>query len=534
MLRQTSWSDIVAVALLCLATIANAKYVSYPRPPIYTKSAHFSLKVNGSYVNTINYAGYDYVHISMDQGYRTEFRIAITDQPAITSYTITPQRLPIQARVEGKELIFSLVKAHYLIVRLNDPKNTKGFVVMIDPIEENVPQPRGTGIFNVLDYKADNTGSALTRGIQAAVDAAKARPGSVVYVPPGVYLTGNLVLPSSRVSFINLVLPSRTSLYLAGGAVLRFTGVMADYKMMYKKSDLFPGTWWITTEPDSTGIKVYGRGTIDGNGQKTRDNKFMASMLVPAGTTNFRVDGVLVRDSSFWGVVAVQSEGVYMVNLKVLNRFGITQNDGVDICESTRVTVRRSIAVAKDDSFSTKTWPEDVGTTVPYPYPPRPLADVVFEDCVAWTECFGYKVGEGVWQRQSNVTFRDSVVHRAGVGLGVHHKFGSAAADSVTFDNIDIENLGGSPGGFASWLIAYVNNVNSGVGPITHLVVSNIRARKQGGRDGFLEGNGPAAMVSGVTFRNVYMGTSKTPAKTLKEMNIVRTAYSEKVQIINS
>ncbi|KAH9437464.1 hypothetical protein MCOR27_007234 [Pyricularia oryzae] len=522
MFYQTGWSRMVAVASLCLLTIANAKYVSYPRPSIYTKSAHFSLKVNGTYVNTTNYAGYDYVHISMDQGYRTEFRIAITDQPAITSYTISPQRLPIQARVEGKELIFSLVKAHYLIVRLNDSKNTKGFVVMIDPIEENVPQPRGNGIYNVLDYKADDTGASLNTGIQSALDAAGARPGSIVYVPPGLYLTGNLVLPS------------RTSLYLAGGAVLRFTGVMADYKMMYKKSDLFPGTWWITTEPGSVDVKVYGRGTIDGNGEKTRDNKFMASMLVPSGTTNFRVDGVLVRDSSFWGVVAVQSEGVYMVNLKVLNRFGITQNDGVDVCESTRVTVRRSIAVAKDDSFSTKTWPEDTGTTVPYPYAPRPLADVVFEDCLAWTECFGYKVGEGVWQRQSNVTFRDSVVHRAGVGLGVHHKFGTAAADSVTFDNIDIENLGGSPGGFASWLIAYVNNVNSGVGPITRLVVSNIRARKQGGRDGYLQGNGTSSMVSDVTFRNVYMGDSKTPAKSLKEMNILRTAFSEKIKISNS
>lgn len=49
------------------------------RPPVYNKSAHFSLKVNGTYMYTVSYAGYDYVQLSME-GYLTEFRIAVTDQ----------------------------------------------------------------------------------------------------------------------------------------------------------------------------------------------------------------------------------------------------------------------------------------------------------------------------------------------------------------------------------------------------------------------------------------------------------------------
>ncbi len=249
----------------------------------------------------------------MDEGHPTEFRIAVTDQPSITSYSITPRQLPISAVVDGNELVFSLKDAHYLIVKLN---NEKEFVVMIDPTETDVPSASGSGIYNVLDYGADKTGGSVTKGIQSALDAAAQHPGSIVYVPQGLYLIGNLLLRN------------QTALYLAGGSVLRFTGNASDYTTLYTKSDLGPGTWWIQTEFNSTNIKVYGRGTIDGNGYNTRQNKFMADLLVPVGTTNFRCDGVLVRDSSFWAVTPIQVEDALLTNIKILDRHDVTQDDG--------------------------------------------------------------------------------------------------------------------------------------------------------------------------------------------------------------
>jgi hypothetical protein len=35
----------------------------------------------------------------------------------------------------------------------------------------------------------------------------------------------------------------------------------------------------------------------------------------------------------------------------------MVQNDGIDVVESTNVITNRAIAIANDDSFSTKTWP---------------------------------------------------------------------------------------------------------------------------------------------------------------------------------
>ncbi len=60
-------------------------------------------------------------------------------------------------------------------------------------------------IHNVLDYGAVADGRTLnTAAIQSAIDAAFGAGGGTIYVPPGVYLVGGLVLLS------------RVTLYLEG------------------------------------------------------------------------------------------------------------------------------------------------------------------------------------------------------------------------------------------------------------------------------------------------------------------------------
>ncbi|KAG8158136.1 hypothetical protein KVR01_011897 [Diaporthe batatas] len=504
-------------AASCMIAAVSGEVVRYERPSIYAKSAHFGLMVNGTDMYTVSYARYDYVQLSMDEGIPTEFRIRKLDNQPIKSYSITPRRLPIEAKVEGDTLVFSVKKAHYLIVKIDDKKE---FVIAADPTETDVPKPDGPGVYNVLKYGADKTGKTVTDGIQKAIDEAAKTTGSTVYVPAGLYTIGNLLLRS------------HTSLYLAGGSVLRFTGNPADYKALFTKSDLnMKGTWWIQTEFDSTDIKVFGRGTIDGNGYNTRQNKFLADLLVPVGTKNFNCDGILVRDSSFWAVTPIQSEEVTFTNLKILNRFDVTQDDGFDAVESSKVRVIRAIAISKDDNFSAKTWPYKTGTTVPYPYPPRPLSNVFFDDCLGWSDCYGYKIGQGVWQDHDTVTFQNSVVYTAAVGMGIDHKFGSATAGGITFRNMDIEGLHGNAHGQAAWLTVFVENTGKGVGPVKDIRVENVRARTAGYKGGWIQGYNSSSMVSGVTLHNIIMGKNTQPARTLKDMNIVQTDFSEGIKV---
>ena len=381
-----------------------------------------------------------------------------------------------------------------------------------------MPDPKGKNVYNVLDFGADNTGESLSKGFQEAADEA-GKTGGIVYVPEGFYYVGNVILRS------------HTSLYIASGATLRFTGHKEDYETLFTKGDVGPGTWWIRTEFESENIKIYGRGTIDGNGKYAVDNKIVAQLVVPTGTTNFTYDGVLVREGSFWSVVCNQVEEATFTNLKVLNRFDVKQDDGFDANESYKVRVLRGIAIATDDSFSTKTWPENTGTTVPFPYPPRDQSDIFFDECLAWTDCWGYKVGQGVYQDQSNIKFQNSVVYNAAVGMGVHHKFGEGTVSKVSFVNMDVERLHGNAHGKAAWLSAYVEDVGKGHGPVKDIWVKNVRARSRGYIGVWLSGYDDSSKVTDVTLKNILMGGEAKRAKTLSEAAVVETKFSGNLRI---
>ena len=512
--------NLILHLLAIFIGLAQSTVITYPRPSIYQKSAHFSLSVNGTDIYTVSYAGYDYAQLTMTEGQETEFKITVTDASSISAYRISPAKVPIAATISGNQLTFSAKNAYYLIVKIDEEKE---FVILADPPETDAPNPTASNVINVLNHGADNTGSGITTGIQDSLHVAASAPGSIVYVPEGLYVIGNLIIPNN------------TSLYLAGGSVLRFTANKADYTTHFTKSGLGDGTWWIRTAFNTDNIKVYGRGTIDGNGAVSQKGGFIADLLVPVGTTNFRADGPLIRDGSFWAVTPIQCTGAYLVNLKILNRHDVGQDDAVDVCESERVTVRRSIGISLDDSFSAKTWPYKRGTTVPYPYEPRPNKDILFDNCLAWTDCYGYKLGQGAYEDMTNITFQNSVVYTAAVGLGIDHREGSATIDGVTFSNMDIESLHGSNLGHATWLAIFIEQPETdGAGPVKNLVVHSSRARKLGTGNAMLQGYSDSAKVSGVTLQKIYLYANSTPASTLVEMKILDTAYSENIVIDNS
>jgi hypothetical protein len=57
----------------------------------------------------------------------------------------------------------------------------------------------GLGFFNIMDYGAVGDGSTNdTNAIIAAIDAAGAAGGGVVYVPPGTYSTSSLKPPHRK------------------------------------------------------------------------------------------------------------------------------------------------------------------------------------------------------------------------------------------------------------------------------------------------------------------------------------------------
>ncbi|KAF9459980.1 pectin lyase fold/virulence factor [Collybia nuda] len=494
----------------------------YDPVSIYPRSGYFSLTVNGESVPVTAFDGYAYAHFAFGDGPAT-LRVTSTQKSTITSFVTSPQKYSYDQTgvVSGNVLSFTMNTPQYLIVRLSEVGEV---IIAADPLEANIPPTSGTGIFNVVSqFGADASGGTVTTSaFTSAVNAAGARgQGSIIYVPPGIFQVGNIILPSG------------TSLYLAAGSSLRFTGNRTDYtKDWTKASQGLDGTEWIRTAYGSSDVKIYGRGTIDAIGsyaQKT--GKFIAHAVVPIGTTRFTFDGPIIRDGGSWTLMPTRSSFVTIDHAKILNRMNLGENDAIDVQESQNVVVKNSIGISLDDSFSTKTWPASEGISVKYPGDPQALSNVTFTNNLAWTHCYGFKVGQGVWEEQRGVRFEGGTVYDAAVGLGVHHKWGSDTAAEIGFTDTVVEHLHGNNDGHQTWLAVFVQAGTAGViGPIEGVSIWNITVRTRGTTAALARGVS-GALVSNVGLRNVWFADLGRAATSLAEMSITETNFSSEVSV---
>ncbi|MFS0723428.1 family 16 glycoside hydrolase [Paenibacillus sp. 1P07SE] len=509
---------------------APATIQNYPKPSIYPSSSVFSLKADNQTVPVLSYKpDYDYAHFSFGGTVTLE----VTASEPITSYSISPLAKKIHGTVNGNKLTFSLSSSTYVIVEINGAR--KRLVIAADPLETNIPPSSGTGIYNVTQspYNADKTGAAMaTTAIQRAIDDANQAGGGVVYIPAGVYKSGNLTL-KSNVTF-----------YLAGGAVVVGTGKGEDYRIDFRKdSRNADGTYFIRTAVNSNNITVRGRGTIDGQGIAMRERRMPApnknegllnNLLVPIATSNFNFDGLILRDAGFWSFMVVRSDHVTIKNLKGFQDLHKIENDVIDINESQNVLVQHSIAISDDDTYSTKTWLQ-TGMSKDWPGQLEHLENVVFDDALAWTRCAAFKIGMGVAQPQIGVTIRNSYVYQSARALLVDHGYTQNTlpqegyAHNITFENIDIERV--EINQFGNYWLGISTSTS---GDVSNVVVKNINIRQLGGQQSRLSGNVTrGGKVRDVTFSDIYVkGKLATTLNDLK-INVVN-ANVEGIRFANS
>lgn len=501
-----------------------AKIFSYPLPTIYKASSFFELQVNGIAIPVVGYNDkYDYAQLSMSKG-KAEFTINLKNNDQVSVYNISPKKLAVSGIKTGNKLKFTLHKDEYLIIKIN---KFRELVIVADAEEKNKPFSSGKGIFNITSqpYAAVSSATELaTEAIQKAIDDAAAyKDGKgIVYVPAGVYPIRNLKLKSNM------------SLYLEGGAVLLFSGQEKDFKISARKASQNRNiTWWIATDSGAHDIKIYGRGTLDGNGKyATEKNNLGAHILAIMHTERFEFNGPVIRESGAWAVIPTRSKNVVFQNFKLFNRFDMGENDGIDVIESQNVHVKHAIGIALDDPFSTKTWTQNTDLCRNWPGKPMVQDGVVFEDCISWTYCYGYKIGQGVMQDQRNIVFKDCVVYDAAVGIGIHHKWGTASVKNVLFDGIDIERLSYQNDDHRTWAIFFMQNGDKkGSGPISDILVKNVRVRDEGKSPGKIKGLNSENLVSNLRFENIMMPGMAGPAKTLEQIKMTDTSNTNNIQI---
>ncbi|MDB6019539.1 MAG: coagulation factor 5/8 type domain protein [Pedosphaera sp.] len=516
----TNASGSVTSAPARLTIIQSAAIQTYPLPSIYSTSSVYALKVNGTNVPVVSFTGdYDYAQLSMAGGTAT-FEVTALTQSSIVSYGISPKKLNLTGSASGNKLTFTISANQYLILQLN---GLKCLVIGADATELDVPPSSGPGIFNVTNtpYNADNTGTTkASAAIQNAINDASAY-GSVngqgiVFVPAGVYLSGNLQFKSN------------VALYLQGGSLIRCTGNPADYSTNQTFGPLSIGTWFLYAT-NGFNMKIYGRGTVDANGgYMVYTKNFAVNTLMPLNCTNFTAEGITFRDSGGWAIIPCIGADMKFNNLKIFNQLSVGNSDGIDVNCARNVTVTNCIAIGLDDPYSTKTY-----TSIPWPGGTMMNSNIVFDGCIAWTICYAFKVGQGVETVQDGITFKNGVAYDCAGAVCIDHKNGASIVRNVTFDTIDVERVSYVNAGHGAWGVFLVQNgLGDGGGPVSNILVKNITVRDVGTTGGFIQGLSSSASINGITFDHIYLPGSSSPASNLFQMALTNVAFYGNVTIL--
>lgn len=523
---RSVWALItgLAIAAATLVTVTPAQATTaaplqiYPAAAIYSASSDYTLTVNDQNVPVTSGGSYDTAQLAMGSG-TARIRLTKINNTNIGAYSVSPRSLGISATVSGSSIEFTIDKPSYLIAKIDGRREV---VIAIDPWEADRPADGGAGVFNVTaaPYNAVTSldGSNQKAAFQQALNDAAAwgtAHGSqgIVYVPAGVYQLGTLYMRSNL------------SLYLEPGAVLRYSGDRDHNEVhWHKKSQNRDVSWFLSTRYWSENITVHGRGIIDGNGKATVDSTGLANnLLAPIHTSGFRLDGITFRESSSWAVIPTRSDNLHFTNMKIFNRLDMGENDGIDVMESQHVSVTNAIGIALDDPFSTKTWDNNTDLFLGKPGNPEPLEDVTFDGLVTWSLCYGVKVGQGVQTAQTDVRFRNIDMYSVAVGIGVHHKYGSATASNILFENIRIERFASSNDGLQTWLAIWVVDGGRGVGPIQNVTIRNVTVDANSSTASRVRGLG-SAEVSTVKLEQIRMPGASSNAAALADAKVTDTA----------
>jgi polygalacturonase len=339
---------------------------------------------------------------------------------SFSTHTLSPKSRNLATTKDGNSIAFSS-GPNYLILTVDDKEL---LFILIDEAEVNPPKLGDPNVKSIADYDVDNTGMKLeTTKIQAAIDAASGAAQNILYFPPGKYQVGELWLKSNL------------TLYLAGGALLYGSNKPADFNTGSGGIDIEGCSHGMIRMLKLEHVKILGRGVIDANGKAIRENNDTKVNLVKIEqSSDVLIDGITVRDPSFWDTLIYRSDGVTLLNYKMINCRPTTttynNTDGVNFDESTNGKLYNAFLYTGDDSMATKN--EEPSGTVN-------TKDILHQKVVCYSNSVCCKIGtKTMGKSMENVFFKDIDVVKAGRALNID-AYDTALVKNTRFENIRIE-----------------------------------------------------------------------------------------------
>ncbi len=278
--------------------------------------------------------------------------------------------------------------------------------------------------FDPRQYGAKGDGKALdSAAINAAIDACTRAGGGVVYVAPGIYRCGILILKPN------------ITLYLEAGATILGSTSIDDYFHHGGSSGIGDaGQNHLLFAKDAEKVTIRGPGRIDGQGStfwKRSDRpplppeeswadviahgwapngKRPSPMLEFVNCTGLRIEDIHIEGAPSWTMRTLNCDQVVIRGISIKNPNYGPNTDGIDICGCSNVNVSDCNIDTGDDAICLK-------SENPYGGEPLVNKNIVVTNCVLTTCCNGFKLGTTTEGGFENITFSNSVIYNNPVDL---------------------------------------------------------------------------------------------------------------------
>jgi hypothetical protein len=378
--------------------------------------------------------------------------VTVTLPKQVTSVKVLPSSAAIVPTISGNTFTYELTEPKKLTFEVNG-EWVNALHVFANPVETDIPDPNDP---------------------------------NVIYFGPGIHEISALKIYSNQ------------TLYLAEGAILKAN---PHYSA--------PASNFIV-ELVGNNIKIAGRGIIDAEGYSTHSRNFIGVN----SCSNVTIDGIIITNSPTWTLSLRACTGVNINNIKI---FGHRANsDGIDICNSSNVTVENCFLRTLDDLVVVKTLNNSPQST-----------NIIVRNCILWNEvAHALSIGAELRANVDNVLFTDcDVIHDKGREwtLRVYH-CDAAVISNIRFENIRVEE---SKRLISLWIGEAGWSTDTERGHINGVTFKNINSTGNPLTVN-LTGYDATHKIENVTFEQVRINNAP-----LTLQKITSNAYVENISVIN-
>lgn len=212
----------------------------------------------------------------------------------------------------------------------------------------------------VTDYGVKADGKIYTEEIQKIIDTAHENGGGVIIIPQGEYLTGALFFKAG------------VNLYLSDGAVLKGSDFVTDYPIVKTRIEGETCQYLsaLINADGVDGFTICGRGTIDGNGQRswnafwhrrswnpncTNKDEQRPRLLYVSNSNNVTIAECTLKNSHYWTMHIYKCNKVKYLGVKITSEKGkAPSTDAIDIDACSDVHIKNCYFAVNDDAVVLK------------------------------------------------------------------------------------------------------------------------------------------------------------------------------------